>query len=74
MKVLETPLNGVLVVEPDIFGDKRGFFLETYNYKRYGEAGIGTNFVQDNLSYSVRGTLRGLHYQHPHAQAKLVQV
>ena len=74
MKVSETSLKGVLIVEPDVFGDKRGFFMETYNQKRYWESGIDLIFVQDNLSCSVRWTLRGLHYQHPHAQAKLVQV
>jgi dTDP-4-dehydrorhamnose 3,5-epimerase len=57
-----------------VFQDERGFFMETYQQRRYTEAGIESNFVQDNLSYSVRGTLRGLHYQVKHAQAKLVQV
>lgn len=54
--------------------DKRGFFMETYNRSRYFDAGIQDVFIQDNLSYSVKGTLRGLHYQNPHAQAKLIQV
>ena len=74
MKVLPTSLEGVLLIEPFVFEDKRGFFMETYQKETYRELGIDSNFVQDNLSYSVRGTLRGLHYQLPHAQAKLVQV
>ncbi len=74
MKVLSTSLEGVLVIEPSVFEDKRGFFMETYQQKKYRESGIDHDFVQDNLSYSVRRTLRGLHYQFPHAQAKLVQV
>lgn len=74
MKVIETPLSGALIVEPARFGDRRGFFMETYHKERYAEAGIIAEFVQDNLSFSVRGTLRGLHFQHPNDQAKLVQV
>ncbi|WP_018175268.1 MULTISPECIES: dTDP-4-dehydrorhamnose 3,5-epimerase [unclassified Thioalkalivibrio] len=74
MKVTETSLPGVLIVEPRIFGDRRGYFLETYHRDRYSEAGIPGQFVQDNLSFSCCGTLRGLHLQHPHAQGKLVQV
>lgn len=74
MKVLSTSLEGVLVIEPSVFEDKRGFFMEAYQQKKYRESGIDHDFVQDNLSYSVRRTLRGLHYQFPHAQAKLVQV
>ena len=71
--VTQTPLSGVLVIEPRIFGDARGFFCETYHADRYAEAGIETRFVQDNVSRSGRGTLRGLHFQAPpHAQAKLV--
>ena len=73
MKVLPAPLQGVLIIETRSFEDNRGFFMETYHQKRYIEAGIDRIFVQDNLSHSLRGTLRGLHYQHPHAQAKLVQ-
>jgi dTDP-4-dehydrorhamnose 3,5-epimerase len=63
-----------MIVEPQCFGDRRGFFMETYQRRRYRDGGITTDFVQDNQSLSVRGTLRGLHFQHPHAQAKLVQV
>ncbi len=74
MNLLPTTLPGVLIVEPKIFPDPRGFFLETYNRVRYQEAGIGCEFMQDNLSASKKGTLRGLHYQYPNAQAKLVQV
>ncbi len=73
MTVTETPLSGVLLVEPRVFGDARGFFCETYQAERYAEAGIDARFVQDNVSRSGRGTLRGLHFQAPpHAQAKLV--
>ena len=74
MNILETSLKDVLIVEPDIFTDQRGFFMETFHQEKYRELGINAAFVQDNLSYSVRGTLRGLHYQHPHDQAKLIQV
>jgi dTDP-4-dehydrorhamnose 3,5-epimerase len=74
MKVLPTELDGVLVIEPTIFGDQRGFFLESFQKQRYRDAGIDIEFVQDNISFSVRHTLRGLHYQYPHGQAKLVQV
>ena len=73
VKVLNTSLEGVLIIEPVVFGDQRGFFMETYHQERYGQSGIRPSFLQDSLSYSVRGTLRGLHYQYPHAQAKLVQ-
>ncbi len=74
MNVVETSLPGVLVVEPDVFGDERGFFMETWNARRYEEAGLPGCFVQDNLSYSARGVLRGLHYQSPQPQGKLVSV
>ena len=74
MKVWETALPGVLIIEPDVFEDRRGYFMETFQQKKYADAGIDCSFVQDNLSYSVFGTLRGLHYQNPHSQAKLVQV
>ncbi len=74
MKVAETSLPGVLVIEPDVFGDERGFFMETWNARRYEEAGLPGRFVQDNLSYSARGVLRGLHYQNPQPQGKLVSV
>ncbi len=74
MKVLNTSLSGVLIIEPRAFEDKRGFFMETYHQKRYIEVGLDLPFVQDNLSHSIRGTLRGLHYQLKHPQAKLIQV
>lgn len=76
MKVIKTKIPEVLIIETDVFGDHRGFFTETYNKKRYIEAGIDTEFVQDNMSFStVPGTIRGLHYQnYPYSQAKLVFV
>ncbi|MBT8340113.1 MAG: dTDP-4-dehydrorhamnose 3,5-epimerase [Desulfatitalea sp.] len=74
MNVIPTRLAEVLIVEPKVFGDDRGFFLETYQQQRYAEAGISCSFVQDNISFSQRHTLRGLHFQHPQGQAKLVQV
>lgn len=74
MKCIETTIPGVLIIEPDVFGDKRGFFMETWKAARYEEIGIKELFVQDNLSFSTRGVLRGLHYQHPHEQGKLVSV
>lgn len=74
MKIIETPLPGVLVIEPVVHGDSRGYFLETYHQARYAAAGIPDNFVQDNLSKSQRGVLRGLHFQWPNPQGKLVSV
>ncbi len=74
MNIITTSLEGVLIIEPMVFKDNRGFFLETYNQNKYQKAGINRCFVQDNLSYSVNGTLRGLHFQIRHPQAKLVQV
>ena len=74
MNVIETDLPGVLIVEPKVFGDERGFFMESYNAGRYGEAGLPDRFVQDNLSFSRRGVLRGLHFQNPQPQGKLVSV
>ncbi len=74
MNVKETKLPGVLVLEPDVFSDDRGFFLETWNSERYEKAGIKGSFVQDNVSFSTRGVLRGLHFQYPQSQDKLVQV
>jgi dTDP-4-dehydrorhamnose 3,5-epimerase len=74
MNVKKTKLSGLLIVEPDVFADTRGFFLETWSATRYEQAGIPGPFVQDNASFSVKGILRGLHFQHPRAQGKLVQV
>ena len=74
MNVIETDLPGVLILEPRVFGDDRGFFMESWNGRRYEELGIPNNFVQDNLSFSAHGVLRGLHFQNPRAQGKLVSV
>jgi dTDP-4-dehydrorhamnose 3,5-epimerase len=74
MNVIETAIPGVLIVEPKVFGDARGFFLETWQRERYAAVGIGRDMVQDNQAYSGHGVLRGLHIQYPHAQGKLVQV
>ena len=74
MKVTPTAIKDVLIIEPQVFKDPRGFFLETYHQDRYNASGIRPIFVQDNLSYSVKGTLRGLHFQKQKPQAKLVQV
>lgn len=74
MKVISAPIPGAYVLEPQVFGDKRGFFFESYSQQRYQQNGIDANFTQDNVSFSSRGVLRGLHYQKPYAQAKLVQV
>lgn len=74
MDVQTTPIEGLLIFKPKIFGDTRGFFLETYNQLRYREAGLREDFVQDNMSFSQRGVLRGLHFQKPHTQGKLVSV
>jgi dTDP-4-dehydrorhamnose 3,5-epimerase len=76
MQVTPTPLPGVLILEPEVFGDDRGFFLESFNQRAF-DAAVGSHveFVQDNHSGSMRGVLRGLHYQlDPHAQGKLVRV
>ena len=74
MNVLETKLPGVMIFEPKVFGDERGFFMETWHAERYEEAGLPARFVQDNLSFSRRGVLRGLHFQNPDQQGKLVYV
>lgn len=74
MNVVPTELPEVRIIQPRVFADDRGFFLETYNEKRYVDAGINVRFVQDNHSSSTQGVLRGLHYQVEHAQAKLVWV
>jgi dTDP-4-dehydrorhamnose 3,5-epimerase len=74
MKVVRCDIAGLLIVEPKVFGDARGFFMETWHEQRYREAGLDLHFVQDNLSSSRRGTLRGLHFQNPHSQGKLVSV
>ncbi len=74
MNIIPCHLEGLLTIEPDVYGDSRGFFLESWNRHRYHEAGIAADFVQDNFSLSRQGTLRGLHFQNPMAQAKLVSV
>jgi dTDP-4-dehydrorhamnose 3,5-epimerase len=74
MKINKTPIDGILVIEPDVFKDERGFFLETFHAQKYMDLGIEDNFVQDNMSFSSKGILRGLHFQHRNPQAKLVQV
>lgn len=74
MKFFPTEIPDVLIVKPDVFGDHRGFFMETWHARKFAEAGISANFVQDNHSRSSQGTLRGLHYQVNHPQGKLVRV
>jgi dTDP-4-dehydrorhamnose 3,5-epimerase len=74
MNVIETAIPEVLIVEPKLFGDARGFFMEIYHEERYDGSGIAPRFVQDNLSRSAQGVLRGLHVQNPRAQGKLVTV
>ena len=70
----KTSIHGVIIIEPKVFGDHRGFFLETYSSNRYQQMGVEGTFVQDNHSHSSYGILRGLHYQLHHAQAKLMYV
>ena len=73
MDIITTPIEGLLIIEPRVFSDSRGYFIETYNEQRYREAGIDTVFVQDNQSCSSYGVVRGLHFQKsPYSQAKLV--
>jgi dTDP-4-dehydrorhamnose 3,5-epimerase len=74
MNVILTELNGVTLIKPTIFEDQRGFFLESYNKKKFEKIGITTEFVQDNHSYSSKGVIRGLHYQRIHPQEKIVRV
>ena len=74
MKIIETSLPGCLVIEPAVFGDARGVFFEAWNADRFGEHGLPVKFVQSNVSTSVKGVLRGLHYQWPKPQGKLVSV
>jgi dTDP-4-dehydrorhamnose 3,5-epimerase len=73
MKIINTKLDGVLIIEPDVYGDSRGLFKETYHKQKYQEAGILEEFVQDGFSRSVKSTVRGLHAQLQHPQGKLVQ-
>jgi dTDP-4-dehydrorhamnose 3,5-epimerase len=74
MKLVGCPLSGPIILEPKVFGDDRGFFLESWNADSFQAAGLDMHFVQDNHSRSNRGVLRGLHYQNPEAQGKLVRV
>ena len=74
MNTIATSLEGLLILQPEVFADERGYFLETYHTLRYRDAGIETSFVQDNLSFSKKNVLRGLHFQKSQPQAKLVQV
>ena len=75
MNIIETSIPGVKIIEPQVFGDARGWFVEQYNAERYKAAGIDADFVQDNESFSSKGVVRGLHWQAaPHTQAKLVRV
>lgn len=74
MKIVNTSIEDVKIIEPKRFGDQRGYFFESWHEEKYNEAGITSRFVQDNCSMSRRGTIRGLHYQLTHPQAKLVQV
>lgn len=74
MEVIATPIDGVLIIEPKVFGDERGFFLESWNSVTFAATGLDLTFVQDNHSRSARGVLRGMHYQKPGAQGKLVRV
>lgn len=74
MKIIPSKLSGVRIIEPVMFGDSRGYFLETWNAGRYAGIHGTANFVQDNISFSRRGILRGLHFQNPNAQGKLISV
>ena len=74
MNIVKTAIDGVVIIEPAVFGDERGFFQESWNKSTFGEYGLPTEFVQDNHSRSAQGILRGLHYQTRHTQGKLVRV
>ncbi len=75
MELIATPIKDLLIIKPRVFADTRGYFLETYNAERYHEAGIAQNFLQDNMSKSTYGVVRGLHFQRPpYSQSKLVSV
>ena len=74
MKLMPCAIEGLVVIEPAVFGDERGFFLESWNRAKFAQAGLPTDFVQDNHSRSQRGVLRGLHFQNPGPQGKLVRV
>lgn len=74
MKIIETAIPDVKIIQPTVFGDKRGYFMETWSEQHFVEAGLEINFIQDNHSHSSQGILRGLHYQIKHSQGKLVRV
>ncbi|MFO7863323.1 MAG: dTDP-4-dehydrorhamnose 3,5-epimerase family protein, partial [Salinivirgaceae bacterium] len=75
MNIIKTPIADLLIIEPQVFGDERGYFYESYNKKQFENNHLHYNFIQDNQAYSEFGVLRGLHYQHPpHAQTKLIRV
>jgi len=75
MKIIETPIKDLLIIEPQVFGDERGYFFESFNQKKFVDSGLNYKFVQDNESMSRYGVLRGLHYQlNPYSQTKLVRV
>ncbi len=74
MNVIETGISGLLVIEPQVFGDERGFFMESWNKRTFAKMGLDLDFVQDNHSRSSAGVLRGLHFQNPNPQGKLVRV
>ena len=74
MNIVETAIPGPLIIEPRVFGDARGFFMETWNEAAFAKAGLDLNWVQDNHSHSQKGVLRGLHFQNPGTQGKLVRV
>lgn len=74
MNFIETAIEGPMIIEPKVFGDDRGFFMESWNARTFAAAGLDLNFVQDNHSRSARGVLRGLHFQYPNPQGKLVRV
>ena len=74
MEIIKTPLEGFLIIEPDVYKDDRGFFLEIYREERYNQAGITDKFVQENHSHSVKGVLRGMHFQIQKPQAQIVTV
>lgn len=74
MKLISTAIDGLLIIEPRVFGDDRGFFMESWNRQTFAQLGLDLDFAQDNHSRSARGVLRGLHYQQPNPQGKLVRV
>ena len=74
MKIIETEFKGLLLIEPEVFEDDRGWFMESWNLRRFEERGLAVKFVQDNISFSRKGVLRGLHFQNPDPQGKLVSV